>query len=162
VVHRSFELSAVVDVPPEQAVDVLVDLSAHLGLHPLLVSATVLGAGRSAEGDWVRWALEDRLGAGPLRVPFRYEALLTRTSPTSFTSDVRPAPGSRLRGSTTAADHPSGTLLIERTEVTGPRPLVGYTTRQARVAHERTYGLLPGLLSGRRPPDDRRGPRRGG
>jgi hypothetical protein len=52
-----------------------------------------------------------------------------------------------LRTVTRATPSAAGALLTETTEVTAPWPLIGYMTRQARTAHERTFALLPGELA---------------
>ena len=44
--------------------------------------------------------------------------------------------------------NPSGAELREVCVVSAPWPLVGYMTRHARIAHERTYALIAGELAG--------------
>ena len=81
---------------PEAAVDFLADLPRHVGLHPFLVSATVVASGHDGGGALV--GLRDRRAAAPrrLRYTMRFPVHVVRTSPTSVRSDVRALPGCRL------------------------------------------------------------------
>lgn len=156
--ERCFEVSTVVGVAPEDVVDLLLDLTRHRGLHPYLVSAHVVASGEDADGAWWRWSVHERPRLGPVRYPIRFTATLTRTSPTTFTSDVDAAPGCTIHTLTEAASHGEGAQVRERATVRAPGPLVGYMARQARTAHERTFRLLPDAVSGPRPRDGRSWP----
>jgi hypothetical protein len=158
VAERSFEVSTVVGAAPEDVVDLLVDLTRHQGLHPYLVSARVVSSGEEAGTAWRRWSVHERPRLGPVRYPIRFTATLTRTSPTTFTSDVDAAPGCTIHTVTEAEPHGQGARVRERATVRAPGPLVGYMARQAHTAHERTFRLLPDALSGRPPRDGRSWP----
>lgn len=146
-VTRSFSLSRSVPTPAPAVVDFLMDLGRHRGLHPYLVSAEVVDSGRSASGRWQEWLVRERPRLGPVRYPVRFRARTTRTSSTSMAYDVRVPPAVRLHGTTRADVDSSGlTTVTETVEVTAPRPLVGYVTRQARAAHARTLDRLPASL----------------
>ena len=151
VTTRSFELTTSVPVGPRAAIDFLTDLTRHRGLHPYLVSAEVVASGTGPDGPWQEWRVVERPRLGPLRYTIRFPARVVRDGGT-MTSSVRAAPGCTLRTVTRATpagdDDGDGTsaLLTETTEVTAPWPVVGYMTRQARAAHERTFALLPGEL----------------
>ncbi|MCV2393696.1 hypothetical protein OEB99_05185 [Actinotalea sp. M2MS4P-6] len=154
---RSFELVTRVPGTPEAAVDFLADLAAHRGLHAYLESAEVVGRGSSDEGQWVDWRVAERPRLGPFRYRIRFPARMIRTSPTTLVGRVVAAPGCTLETSTTAteagssdggASAPSGVELREVCVVSAPWPLVGYMTRHARIAHERTYARIAGVLSG--------------
>ena len=160
---RSFELTATVPVAPEAAIDFLVDLERHRGLHPYVVSAVVVASGTDAAGSWHNWRVVERPRFGPFRYTITFPARMTRTSPTSMRGDVTAAPGCTLvtttQASSSTASGPSHettphettlheTTLHETTVVTAPLPLVGYMTRQARLAHARTFSLLPTELAG--------------
>lgn len=140
---RTFELTTRVPVAPETAIDFLADLAAHRGMHPYLVEARIVASG---EG-WHDWLVVERPALGPLRYTIRFPARMTRISPTTLRGDVTAAPGCTLVTSTTAVADGSGATVTESTVVTAPAPLVGYMAKHARVAHERTYSLLPRELS---------------
>lgn len=143
---RSFELTAAVPVAPEAAIDFLADLGRHHGLHPYLVTADVVAGGTDATGTWQDWRVVERPRLGPFRYRIRFPARMTRTSPTSMRGDVTAAPGCTLVTTTRAMGSAASTALHETTVVTAPLLLVEYMTRQARLAHARTYSLLPGEL----------------
>ena len=73
---------------------------------------------------------------------------MTRTSPTSFTSSVRAAPGCTIEAVTQArpGDTPGTAEVDERSLVTAPALLLSYMARHAELAHARTYRLLPAVL----------------
>jgi hypothetical protein len=146
---RSFELSTTVPVPPQAAVDFLVDLSRHHGLHPYVVSADVVASGEDADGSWQDWRVVERPRLGPVRYTIRFPARMIRTSPTSMRGDVVAAPGCTLVTTTRATGSGASATLHEVTVVTAPLPLVGYMARQARLAHARTFSLLPAELASR-------------
>jgi len=146
---RSFELTTTVPVPPEAAIDFLVDLARHHGLHPYVVSADVVASGQDEDGSWQDWRVVERPRLGPFRYTIRFPARMIRTSPTSMRGDVTAAPGCTLVTMTEATGDGASATLHEVTVVTAPLPLVGYMTRQARLAHARTFSLLPTELAGR-------------
>jgi hypothetical protein len=156
---RTFELSTTVPVAPEAAIDFLVDLSRHHGLHPYVVTAEVVASGEDASGSWQDWRVVERPRLGPFRYTIRFPARMIRTSRDSMRGDVTAAPGCTLVTTTRAtssgapaARHermPHESTLHETTVVTAPLPLVGYMTRQARLAHARTFSLLPSELAER-------------
>jgi len=144
---RSFELTTTVPVPPEAAIDFLVDLARHHGLHPYVVSADVVASGHDEDGSWQDWRVVERPRLGPFRYTIRFPARMTRTSPTSLRGDVTAARGCTLVTLTEATGTGGSATLHEVTVVTAPLPLVGYMTRQARLAHARTFSLLPTELA---------------
>lgn len=144
---RAFELSVLLPVGPAEVIDFLADLTRHRGLHPFLVSATVVGTGASAEGQWSDWRVEERPTIGPLRYRLRFSARVTRTSETAMSTLVRAAPGCWLRSTTVAAPVGTGSLVTETTEVTAPWPVLGYMARSGEAAHARTFTRLPDALA---------------
>ena len=139
-------MSVAVPGSPEAAIDFLMDLNRHMGLHPFLTSVTVVGTGTSPEGLYWDWSVEERPTVGPFRYRLRFPTRMTRTSATSMTAMVRAAPGCRLRSTTRAYTADGGCRLVEQTEVTAPWPVLGYMARQGEAAHRRTYSLLPRAL----------------
>ncbi|MBW4033333.1 MAG: hypothetical protein HIU88_11845 [Acidobacteria bacterium] len=147
---RTFELTTAVPVAPEAVIDFLEDLGRHRGLRPFLVSADVVARGHDAVGPWTQWRVTERPKLGPFRYRITFPARMHRTSATSMSGDVRAAPGCSLRTTTEATAHPapaSASTVHEVTVVTAPRLLIGYMTRQAQLAHARTFSLLPRELA---------------
>jgi hypothetical protein len=144
---RTFELSTTVPASPGRSIDFLMDLGAHRGLHPFLVSAEVVSEGSGPDGPWWDWRVHERPPLGPWHYSLRFPAHLVRTGPATMRSRVRAAPGCRLESTTQAVAVTGGTRLVEQTEVFAPPPLLGYIERQARAAHTRTYERLPAELS---------------
>lgn len=150
VATRTFTLTTTVAATPEDVIGFLLQLDAHHGIHPYLQSATVTATGDDAGAAWSDWSVEERPRLGPLRYTIRFPARMTRTAAGAMTGSVRAAPGCRLTTSTRAEATAAGTVVIETTEVSAPLPLLGYMTRHARLAHERTFSLLGRELAARR------------
>ncbi|WP_127504197.1 SRPBCC family protein [Actinoplanes solisilvae] len=140
---RTFELTTQVEAPPEVVLDFLTSFDRHRGLHPYLVSATVVDEGTGGEGPWRDWRVVERPRLGPIRYTIRFAARVTRTSDMSFRTDTGAGPGVLLAVAMTVTPNDQGTLVRETTTVTAPGPLIGYVTRQARAAHARVFRLLP-------------------
>jgi hypothetical protein len=143
---REFEVGTTLSVAPEGVIDFLMDLNRHVGLHPFLSAVSVVDSGRSPEGAWWDWSVEERLELGPFRYRLRFPTRTTRTSASSMTVMVRAAPGCRLRSTTRAEADGGGCRLVEKTVVTAPWPVLGYMAREGEAAHRRTYSLLPGAI----------------
>lgn len=144
---RTFDLTTTVGVEPSAAIEFLLDLNRHRGLHPYLQSATVVDSGVDAAGPWSQWNVVERPRLGPFRYSIRFPARMQRTSGTSMLGTVRAAPGCYLTTVTTAFEMDGHTVVSETTTVTAPWLLVGYMSSQARIAHTRTYSLLPDELA---------------
>jgi len=150
---RTFELIAIVPVAPDAAIDFLLELTRHRGLHPFFLEATVTARGADDSGPWTDWRVAERPHLGPFRYTIRFPARMQRTSPSSMVGTVRAAPRCSLVTTTTATRGDGGTLLHETTTVAAPRFLLGYMASQAQLAHARTYSLLPReLAAGPTPP----------
>ena len=144
--RREFEVRATLLVSPDQAIDFLMDLARHRGLHPFLQSAQVVATGSSSDGPWWDWRVVERPPLGPFRFTLRFPARMTRTSATSMTARVRAAPRCWLTSTTGAVPDEGGCRLLERTTVTAPWPVLGYMARHGEEAHARTYRHLPEVL----------------
>jgi hypothetical protein len=144
---RTFHVSTTVSVSPGRAIDFLMDLGSHRGLHPFLVSAEIVSEGSGPDGPWWDWKVHERPPLGPWHYSVRFPAYLVRTGPAAMRSRVRAAPGCRLESTTEGVAVDSGTRLVEQTVVFAPPLLLSYVERQARAAHTRTYERLPAELS---------------
>jgi hypothetical protein len=145
---RSFQLATTVPVSPARAIDFLMDLGSHRGLHPFLVTAEIVSEGSGPDGPWWDWRVHERPPLGPWHYSVRFPAHLVRTGPTTMRSRVRAAPGCLLESTTQGEAVGGGTRLVEHTEVLAPPLLLAYIERHARAAHTRTYERLPQELAG--------------
>lgn len=144
---RTFDVEATVGVPPAEVIDFLTQLDRHHGLHPYIQGAERTAHGSDDEGPWVEWEVVDRPKLGPFPYTIRFPSRVTRISLSSYVSRVKAAPGCTLEIRAHASVTDAGTRVVETVVVSAPRPLVGYMTRQALLAHTRTFELLPGELS---------------
>lgn len=143
---RTFTLTASVDVSSEEAIDFLMQLDSHRGMHPYLQSATVVRAGSDVDGPWWDWDVVERPRLGPLRYRIRFPARMSRLAGGAMRGRVRAAPGCHLETTTTAVPVNGRTQITENTVVRAPSLLVGYMTKHARLAHAQTLQLLPAEL----------------
>src|SRR6188768_2832767 len=127
---RTFDLETSVGVAPDEAIDFLLRLDRHPGLHPYFTRAEIVAEGSDAAGPWTEWTVTETSRIGPFSYPLRFPTRTSRTSGTSMTSLARPAPGCRLDITARAAGIAGGTRVSERVAVSAPTPLVGYMTRQ--------------------------------
>ncbi len=141
---QTFELTTTIAAEPPAVIDFLLDLTRHRGLHPFFVSADVVETGIDDEGPWTQWRVHERPRLGPFRYSIRFPARMLRSSATSMVGTVQAAPGCSLVTTTRAERVDGHTVLTELTTVTAPLPLLRYMASQARIAHARTYSLLPG------------------
>lgn len=146
VVTRTFDVETAVSVAPRAVIDFLLRLDQHRGLHAYVQRAEPAASGVTEEGAWTDWRVSETPRFGPFRYTLRFRARMTRTSTTSLTGRVRPAPGCLLTTHTTAIARNGGTHVTESVTVSAPWPLVGYVQRQARIAHTRMFELLPQAL----------------
>lgn len=141
----TFTLSTTTSAAPSTVIDFLAALDRHRDLHPFLVSATVVAEDSVASRQ--DWRVVERPRLGPLGYTIRFGARLVRTGPEALHSEVRPAPGCTLLADTTATRETDGrTRVSECCTVEAPWFLVGYMTRQARVAHARVFAGLAAAL----------------
>jgi hypothetical protein len=143
VAVRRFELTTTVRVRPETAIDFLMRLDAHRGMHPYLRGAEVTASGVDGATPWWAWRVTERPALGPVRYTIRFSARMSRVAPGSMTGSVRAAPGCMLDTVTSASTSPDGTTIVQEiTTVTAPSPLVRYMAKHAEIAHARTFSLL--------------------
>src|SRR6478735_11778462 len=143
---RTFDLDTSVGVPPAEAIDFLLRLDQHPGLHPYFTHAEIVAEGSDAIGPWTDWKVTETSRVGPFSYPLRFPTRTSRTTGTSMTSVVRPAPGCRLDITARAVNAPGGARVTETVAVSAPPPLLGYMTRQAEFARGRLYERLSDAL----------------
>ena len=143
---RTFGLETSVGVPPEEAIDFLLSLDRHPGLHPYFTHAEIVAEGSDAGGPWTDWKVTERSRLGPFSYPLRFATRTSRTSGTAMTSVVRPAPGCRLDITARAVATGGGARVTETVVVSAPRPLLGYMAGQAEFARGRLFERLSDAL----------------
>src|SRR3954453_19527514 len=114
---RTFHLETMVAATPVEAIEFLSSLDGHRGLHPYFQRAQVTDRGTDEEGEGSDWQVVERTPLGPFHYTLRFAARLTRTSPTSFHTLVKPAPGCTLSATTAATATDAGTRVTEMLEV---------------------------------------------
>lgn len=143
---RTFDLKASVGVPPEDAIDFLLRLDRHRGLHPYFMRAEIVASGLNDRRPWTDWKVTETSRLGPFSYPLQFTTRTIRTSGTQMTSLVRPAPGCRLHISARSIEVAGGAHVSETVTVSAPRPLLDYMTRQANFARGRLFERLPDAL----------------
>jgi hypothetical protein len=138
------ERTITADVPatPAEVRAFYVDLDSLKVVHPLIVSVTELSRVEEADGyrqtskvvDVVRW--------GPIRMRISYTTRLHVPVAGDVHTEADQSPGVRLRGVVSFEAIDGGTLVTERIRIAAPRPLAGYTAREAVKAHE---AMLAGI-----------------
>jgi hypothetical protein len=146
VATRIFDVETTVAASPEQAIDFLLELDRHYGLHTYVESAVRVSQGTDVEGEWTEWDIVERPALGPFHYRIRFRSRQIRTSATSMVGRVRPAPACTLVAASTATSTDAGTRVAEAVTVTAPWLLVDYMARHARIAHTRLFQGLPGEL----------------
>jgi len=152
---RGFTLSVAVPVSAREAIDHLVDMPRHLGLHPYLTDVRLNGRGVEDGNEWAEYLVLEHPSFFGLRYPIRFPVRVVRTSPTSYLAHVSAAPGCTMLIEATAGEDPDtevGAILSEHVTVTAPRVLVGYMAREAERAHAATYAVLPEVIADGRGP----------
>ena len=143
---RSFELSATIPVDASDVIEFMSDLNRHRGFHPYYHHAEIVGSGSGLGGPWIDWSVVERPKFGPFRYTIRFPTRMLRSSVTSLVATVRAAPGCSLVSTYQAEPTEGGCILSEASVITAPAFLVGYMTSQARLAHSRTFSVLPARL----------------
>ena len=126
------------DVPasPEAVRDFYVDLDSLTLVHPLIVSVEELSRDDLADGGYrQRYRVVDRVRMGPFRFQIAYRAQWDVPVQGDVLTEAVQSPGVRLRGTVSFEPIDGGTRLTERIRISAPRPLAGYTNREAVKAH---------------------------
>jgi hypothetical protein len=130
--------------PPEEVRDFYVDLDNIRLVHPLIVSVEELSRSEGADGYQQSYRVVDQMRWGPITFRISYQARLHVPPKGDVQTEAHQSPGVRLRGTVTFLPTPGGTRVTERVQIAAPRPLAGYTTREAVKAHT---AMLAGIRS---------------
>ena len=77
---RTFNIEATVGVPPAEAIDLLLRLDRHPGLHPYFTSAEIIAEGSYDATPWTEWKVTETSRLGPFSYPLRFLTRTTRAS----------------------------------------------------------------------------------
>lgn len=135
-------LSEDVPAPPDVVRDFYVDLDSLKLVHPLIVSVEELSRSEDADGYRQSYRVVDRLKLGPMSFQIAYRAQLDVPVTGDVRTEARQSPGVRLLGTVSFAPIDGGTRVTERVLIAAPRPLAGYTAREAVKAH---VAMLAGI-----------------
>jgi hypothetical protein len=137
-------LTEEVPAPPDEVRDFYVDLDNIKLVHPLIVSVEELSRSKVADGYQQSYQVVDQMRLGPFTFQITYRARLHVPVKGDVQTEAYQSPGVRLRGNITFAPIQGGTRVTERVQIAAPRPLAGYTTREAVKAH---IAMLSGIRS---------------
>jgi hypothetical protein len=135
IAHAERTLTENVPAPPDQVRDFYVDLDNIKLVHPLIVSVEELSRSETPDGYRQSYQVVDQIKLGPLAFHVTYRARLHVPARGDVKTEADQSPGVRLRGTVTFAPIDVGTRVTERIRIAAPRPLAGFTTREAVKAH---------------------------
>ncbi len=133
--HTERTLTEEVPAPADQVRDFYVDLNNIKSVHPLIVSVQTVSRSQTADGYLHDYRVVDRRPLGPFTVKVTYRARLLVPPDGDVLTEADQSPGVRLRGTVSFQPVPGGTRVTERVRISAPRPLAGFTTREAVKAH---------------------------
>ncbi len=146
--QRQFELTTVAAVDRAFAFQFLQDLNNHRHLHPFFVQAEVVGSGVDAAGcSYQDLLVTERPRLAFWRYTITFPTRMVVTGEYELTSYVAAALNTRLVNVMRCQREAGQTRITEAVTVNAPWATVGYVSRQAFVAHQRTFTLLPGVLA---------------
>ncbi len=128
-------VTAQVPAPPDRVRDYYVDLDNLKLVHPLIISVQTLSRTDTAGGYQHSYRVVDRIRLGPFTMRVSYRARLHVPVVGDVRTEADQSPGVRLRATVTFAPTADGTRLTEHIRIAAPRPLAGFTAREAVKAH---------------------------
>ena len=145
---RQFELSTTAPVEPDFAFQFMMDLNNHRHLHPFFVAAEVVSSGVDASGhSYQDFIVTERPRLALFRYTITFPTRMMVTGDCELTSQVQAALKTRLTNVVRCRLEQGKTRITETVTVDAPWPTIGYVTRQAHIAHQRTFSLLPSALA---------------
>lgn len=128
-------LSEIVPAPPEAVRDFYIDLRNIVAVHPLVVAVTATQRTVADDGYTQTYRVRDRIPFGPLALPVTYTAIVHVPVRGEVRTEASQFPAVRVIGAVSFDAADTGTRLTERLTITAPRPLAGFTAREAVAAH---------------------------
>jgi ligand-binding SRPBCC domain-containing protein len=144
--------SAVIGAPLEEVWDWLGDLRRHVELHPLMREITILeeGDGPGPGEHYCDFVGREEVKLFGVDVPVIYQSRMIRR-PVEHVIVIRTTCQPRLvttvQWSLRAVE--GGTEVEEQVELTAPRLIAGFSTRQSQRAHEEMFATLQRLVAER-------------
>jgi len=128
-------LSADVPAAPDEVRVFYCDLHNMTKVHPLVMSVHCEKHQIGPDGDYRDYRIDDRIPLGPLALRVRYRASVLLAPDGVAHTRARQFPQVQLDGTVTFTPAAAGTTITECIDISAPRPLAGYTVRQAVKAH---------------------------
>ncbi len=144
--------SAIIGAPLQEVWDWLRDPRRHVELHPLIRELTITAEG-DGPGDgeqFVEFVVRDLVKLFGVDVPVEYHSYMI-LRPHEHKMLVRATCQPRLITTVvwTLREVESGTEVEEEVELTAPRLIAGFSTRQSQRAHESMFATLQRLVAER-------------
>ena len=131
-----------VAAPPDEVRDLYVDLDSLQLVHPLIVSVEELSRTDEADGYRQTYRVTDRIRMGRFSFRITYRAGWHVPVHGAVETEAHQSPSVRLHGTVAFDPAPGGTRVTERLRISAPRPLVGYTAREAVKAHAAMFSRI--------------------
>ena len=128
-------VTEVVPAPPDVVRDFYVDLDSLTVVHPLIISVKELSRSEEPDGYRQTYRVVDRVRMGPFSFRITYRAGWQVPREGDVLTEAYQSPSVRLLGTVSFEPVDGGTRLTERIRISAPRPLAGYTNREAVKAH---------------------------
>ena len=146
--EKHFELSTFVQVDHQTAFEFLSDLNNHRHMHPFFVKAELVSSGVDDAGNKFQdFMITERPQLGPFRYTIHFPTRMIFTGEHEFTSEVHAAMGTHLVNVMKCKSENDGTRITESVTIHAPWITIGYVRQQAFHAHQRTFDLLPSVLT---------------
>ncbi len=147
-----YKHSAIIGAPFQEVWDWLGDPRRHIELHPLMRELTVTAEGEGpGEGErFVEFTVRDDVKLFGVDVPVEYHSRMVQR-PAEHKMLLRATCQPRLVTTVvwTLRAVDGGTEVEEQVELTAPRLIAGFSTRQSQRAHETMFATLQRLVAER-------------
>ena len=145
--EAKFEQQLFIEAPVEACFGYLSAIDKQVQLHPLIVSVREVDRGRNPQDEqYYVWEVTDRLLMWGVSFKVKYQTKMTLGDAPSIRHDARQTMGIVVSAQTTFQSQGVGTLVQETVTVHAPGLLLGYTARQAQMAHQKMLINLKALL----------------
>jgi hypothetical protein len=144
--------SAIIGAPLDEVWDWLGDPRRHIELHPLIRELTILeqGDGPGPGERYCNFVVRDEVKLFGVDVPVVYNSQMIQR-PAEHKMIVRATCPPRLQTTVLWSLRPveGGTEVEEQVELTAPRLIAGFSTRQSQRAHVQMFATLQRLVAER-------------
>ncbi|KAA8956423.1 SRPBCC family protein [Mycobacterium sp.] len=140
--HARQTLRDEVPAAPAEVRDFYVDLNNIKAVHPLVISVRTISRADTPQGYVQAYRVTDRIPLGIFNLRISYRARLQVPTHGDVITEAHQFPQVHLRGTVSFEPIVTGTRVIERLQISAPRPLATVTTREAVNAH---IAMLAGI-----------------